>query len=75
MVNNSNNELYRHLADVKDGKRCFENAFQGVTRMILESDISKVMESIMKKVAKETQIVHGIHTGDPNTLDLVAQSI
>ena len=26
----------------------------------------------MEKVAKETQIVHGIHTGDPNTLDLVA---
>jgi methionine-gamma-lyase len=26
----------------------------------------------MKKLAKETQIVHGIHTGDKNTLDLVA---
>ncbi len=26
----------------------------------------------MKKVAKETQIVHGIKTGDKNTLDLVA---
>lgn len=26
----------------------------------------------MKKVAKETQVVHGIHTGDKNTLDLVA---
>ncbi len=26
----------------------------------------------MKKVAKETQIVHGLHTGDKNTLDLVA---
>ncbi|MBW1752179.1 MAG: serine protein kinase PrkA [Deltaproteobacteria bacterium] len=43
MVNKSNNGLYRHLADVRDGKRCFENAFQGVTRMILESDISKVV--------------------------------
>lgn len=30
------------------------------------------MEKIMKKFAKETQIVHGIHTGDKNTLDLVA---
>lgn len=30
------------------------------------------MVNIMKKVAKETQIVHGIHTGDKNTLDLVA---
>jgi methionine-gamma-lyase len=28
--------------------------------------------SIMKKEAKETQVVHGIHTGDTNTLDLVA---
>ena len=26
----------------------------------------------MKRVAKETQVVHGIHTGDENTLDLVA---
>lgn len=26
----------------------------------------------MKKLAKETQIVHGIHTGDKNTMDLVA---
>jgi methionine-gamma-lyase len=30
------------------------------------------MVNIMKKVAKETLIVHGIHTGDKNTLDLVA---
>jgi methionine-gamma-lyase len=30
------------------------------------------MVNIMKKIAKETQIVHGIHTGDENTLDLVA---
>ena len=43
MANKSNNGLYRHLEDVRDGKRCFENAFQGVTRMILESDISKVV--------------------------------
>jgi len=26
----------------------------------------------MRKVAKETQIVHGVHTGDKNTMDLVA---
>jgi len=43
MANKPNNGLYRHLADVKDGKRCFENAFQGVTRMILQSDIQKVV--------------------------------
>jgi serine protein kinase len=35
--------LHQHLAEVKTGKRCFENAFQGVSRMILESDIQKVV--------------------------------
>ncbi|MGD8982267.1 MAG: serine protein kinase PrkA, partial [Desulfobacterales bacterium] len=39
----SDTELHHHLSEVKDGKRCFENAFQGVTRMILESDIGKVV--------------------------------
>lgn len=43
MVNKSNTDLHHHLSDFKDGKRCFENAFQGVTRMILESDIEKVV--------------------------------
>jgi serine protein kinase len=43
MVKQSNTELYHHLEEVKDGKRCFENAFQGVTRMILEGDIEKVV--------------------------------
>ena len=35
--------LHHHLVEVKEGKRCFENAFQGVARMILESDIEKVV--------------------------------
>jgi serine protein kinase len=35
--------LHQHLIEVKEGKRCFENAFQGVSRMILESDIEKVV--------------------------------
>ena len=35
--------LHQHLLEVKEGKRCFENAFQGVARMILESDIQKVV--------------------------------
>ena len=35
--------LHRHLSEVKEGKRCYENAFQGVARMILESDIEKVV--------------------------------
>lgn len=43
MAKTTDTKFYRHLEDVKDGKRCFENAFQGVTRMILESDIRKVV--------------------------------
>ncbi len=43
MANQTNTELHRHLTYVKDGKRRFENAFQGVTRMILESEIGKVV--------------------------------
>ena len=35
--------LHHHLAAVKQGKRCFENAYQGVARMILESKIEKVV--------------------------------
>lgn len=35
--------LHQHLTSVKDGKLRFENAFQGVTRMILESEIQKVV--------------------------------
>ena len=42
MVKKSNSALHRHMAEVKAGKRRFENAFQGVARMILDSDISKV---------------------------------
>jgi serine protein kinase len=34
--------LHHHLTEVKEGRRRFENAFQGVSRMILESEISKV---------------------------------
>ncbi|MCU0285274.1 MAG: serine protein kinase PrkA [Acidobacteria bacterium] len=35
--------LQEHLTAVKEGKRRFENAFQGVTRMILEEEIEKVI--------------------------------
>ena len=34
--------LHLHMSEIKSGKRCFENAFQGVARMILDCDISKV---------------------------------
>ncbi len=39
----TNNTLKHHLACVKDGSRIFENAFQGVTRMILDQPIEKVV--------------------------------
>jgi len=35
--------LNQHLAAVKEGKRSFENAFQGVARMILEGKIEKII--------------------------------
>ena len=43
MAKKTDSGLSQHLKEVKSGKRCFENAFQGVTRMILESDIEKVV--------------------------------
>jgi len=42
MANTGNQTLNNHLVAVKEGKRCFENAFQSVSRMILGSDIEKV---------------------------------
>ena len=43
MVKKNTSALHQHLVQVKEGKRCFENAFQGVARMVLESDITKVV--------------------------------
>lgn len=43
MVKKQTSALHQHLSAVKQGKRCFENAFQGVARMILESKIDKVV--------------------------------
>jgi len=42
MEKTTGSQLHHHLSQVKSGSRCFENAFQGVARMILESDIQKV---------------------------------
>jgi len=39
----SDTGLYKHVTDFKNGKRCFENAFQGVSRMILGGEIGKVV--------------------------------
>ncbi len=43
MANDSNKTLHHHIQLVKEGKRSFENAFQGVSRMILENGINKVV--------------------------------
>src|SRR5210317_2191298 len=42
-MSNNSNTLHHHLTEVQKGNRCFENAFQGVSRMILESKIEKVV--------------------------------
>jgi serine protein kinase len=43
MAVQESNTLRHHLAAVKAGNRAFENAFQAVARMILESEIKKVV--------------------------------
>ena len=43
MANTTERSLHYHLSAVKEGRRSFENAFQAVARMILESDIKKVV--------------------------------
>ena len=35
--------LHHHLTEAKAGKRCFENAFQSVSRMILDGEITKAV--------------------------------
>ena len=42
MPRQSKPTLTEHITSVRQGKRRFENAFQGVARMILESEIKKV---------------------------------
>jgi len=43
MTTPRNNSLHHHITSVKKGERVFENAFQGVSRMVLQRDIDKVM--------------------------------
>ncbi|MCG6907459.1 MAG: serine protein kinase PrkA [Desulfobacteraceae bacterium] len=43
MTGPSNNRLQEHVTAVKEGRRSFENAFQAVTRMVLEKEIRKVV--------------------------------
>ena len=42
-MSNNANTLRHHLTEVKEGNRRFENAFQGVSRMILDSEITKAV--------------------------------
>jgi len=42
MARKTNNTLRHHLVSVKEGKLRFENAFQGVSKMILENEIEKI---------------------------------
>jgi serine protein kinase len=42
-MNEHPKSLFYHLQELKAGRRCFENAFQGIARMILDSEISKVV--------------------------------
>ena len=42
-MSNNANTLRHHLTEVKESNRCFENAFQGVSRMILDSEITKAV--------------------------------
>jgi len=42
-MTNNPKTLQHHMTAVKEGKRRFENAFQGVSRLILESKIEKVV--------------------------------
>ncbi|HKJ64939.1 MAG TPA: serine protein kinase PrkA [Desulfopila sp.] len=43
MAANKNMTLHHHLTAVKKGERVFENAFQGVSRMVLQGMIQKVL--------------------------------
>ena len=42
MTDPKNTTLHHHILAVKKGERVFENAFQSVSRMILEKEINKV---------------------------------
>jgi serine protein kinase len=42
-MSNNANTLRHHLTEVKEDNRRFENAFQGVSRMILDSEITKAV--------------------------------
>jgi len=60
-----NNTLRQHLAAVKAGDRVFENAFQGIIRMILEPGFEKVVVN-----AKTTYDFNIFRTGRKHTIGM-----
>jgi serine protein kinase len=59
------NTLRQHLAAVKAGERVFENAFQGISRMILEPGFEKVVVN-----AKTTYDFNIFRTGRKHTIGM-----
>ena len=65
MTAQKNNTLRQHLAAVKAGDRVFENAFQGIIRMILEPGFEKVVVN-----AKTTYDFNIFRTGRKHTIGM-----
>jgi serine protein kinase len=65
MTVQKNDTLRQHLAAVKAGERVFENAFQGIIRMILEPGFEKVVVN-----AKTTYDFNIFRTGRKHTIGM-----
>ncbi len=65
MGQSTDNSLQHHLVSVKEGSRRFENAFQGVSRMILESAIEKISVH-----GKTTYSFHIFRTGKKHVIGM-----
>ncbi|GFO58481.1 serine/threonine protein kinase [Geomonas silvestris] len=65
MTAQKNNSLRQHLTAVKAGERVFENAFQGISRMILEQGFEKVVVN-----AKTTYDFNIFRTGRKHTIGM-----
>jgi serine protein kinase len=65
MTAQKNDTLRQHLAAVKAGDRVFENAFQGIIRMILEPGFEKVVVN-----AKTTYDFHIFRTGRKHAIGM-----
>ncbi len=65
MNSNDTASLRHHLVAVKEGKRSFENAYQGVARMILGDEIRKVVVN-----GKTTYDFHLFRTGPKHVIGM-----